>query len=630
MDILEKKYERLIKEIESYHPSENTKEIRKAYVFARNAHDGQIRMSGEPFFIHPLETAIILAELKADKETIIAALLHDVVEDTGHDLTEIEDYFGSEIMFLVQGVTKLEALYGIEMDHVEDIKNIFVSMSKDIRVILIKLADRLHNMRTLEFQSSKKQILIAQETMDIYIPVAARMGMFKVEAELEDLCLKYLNPKAYFYISKKIKEVKEVNKSQNEKAIELIKSEMEKIDIPCDVYINYKHCFSIYRKMTIRNQELDAMYDLYTICVVVENCMQCYECLGKLHQKFVPIPGRIKDFIAVPKENLYQSLHTTLIPVKGTPFEVQIRTKEMDLTAWYGIMHYWRYKENESNEKSVRLEKEKSTWLRKVLEWQLDRDNEDFIRLLKNDFNVFNERIYCFTPKGEAVELPFGANVVDFAYSIQEELGDRLYKAKINGKVVPPTKRLNNGDVVEIILDAERNIPLFCWLRDVKTSKAENDILKYYRENSKFDLKEVEKKINYFCEKVGLSDNYEDVKKAMCWYYKVSDWRYVLSAVKKRQIKLDNFWVKVYNEFIEKEKEQQNVRIVVDNCIGVLASVSQWFSDMNINILNLCTENMYGDVVITVSFLDDTVDYKTMCTQIKEIRGVKEVVFEKR
>ena len=629
MDILEKNYQKLIGIIESYHPSENTTVIRKAYMFARNAHEGQKRMSGEPFFIHPLETAIILAQLKADKETIIAALLHDVVEDTHHALSEIEEQFGSEIMFLVQGVTKLGALYGKEMDHVEDIKNIFVSTSKDIRVILIKLADRLHNMRTLEFQSNKKQKVIAQETMDIYVPVANRMGIFKVQVELEDLCLKYLYPESYYCINKKVKEVKEKDKEENEKLMKYIKSEIESINIACELYINYKNCFSIYRKMLNRDQKIDGIYDLYSVCVVVEDVMKCYECLGKLHQKFVPIPGRIKDFIAVPKENLYQSLHTTLIPVKGNPFEVQIRTKDMDATAWYGIMNYWRYKENERNEKNVYLENEKSVWLKKVLEWQLDHDNEEFIRLLKKDFNVFNKRIYCFTTRGKAVELPVGSTVVDFAYSLENELGDKLYKVKVNGKERLPIQKLNNGDVVDIIVDEQQDIPPFVWLKNVKTSKAENDILKFYKANDKSELQKGEEKFLEFCKENSGCNDVDGMKAAICWYYDVSDWNCVLMALNKDQIILDDFFPQVYNDFMEKNVGQQTMCIVVDNCIGVLASVAQWFSNNGINISKLCTENVDENVVISVSFISQGGSYNEICSQIKEITGVKEIVFKR-
>ncbi len=410
-------YEELISSVRKYHPSTDITMIEKAYQIARDAHEGQARKSGEPYIIHPLCVAIILADLELDKETIVAGLLHDVVEDTVMTTDEIIREFGEEVALLVDGVTKLGQLsYSADKVEVqaENLRKMFLAMAKDIRVILIKLADRLHNMRTLKYMPEHKQKDKARETMDIYAPIAQRLGISKIKVELDDLALKYLKPEVYYDLVEKIS----LKKSQREEFVGSIVGEVRKhieaAEYTCAEDGRVKHFFSIYKKMVNQDKTLDQIYDLFAVRIIVDTVKDCYAALGIIHEMYKPIPGRFKDYIAMPKPNMYQSLHTTLIGPTGQPFEIQIRTFEMHRTAEYGIAAHWKYKEASDGKKSVsQQEEEKLSWLRQILEWQRDMsDNREFMSLLKSDLDLFAENVYCFTPAGDVKTLPdrFHAN----------------------------------------------------------------------------------------------------------------------------------------------------------------------------------------------------------------------------
>ncbi|MCI5994696.1 MAG: RelA/SpoT family protein, partial [Blautia sp.] len=399
-------YQELIQSVRKYHPSADISLIEKAYKIARDAHEGQNRKSGEPYIIHPLCVAIILADLELDKETIVAGLLHDVVEDTIMTSEEITREFGSEVALLVDGVTKLGQLsYSADKVEVqaENLRKMFLAMAKDIRVILIKLADRLHNMRTLKYMKPEKQKEKARETMDIYAPIAQRLGISKIKVELDDLSLKYLEPEVYYDLVEKIALRKSVREEFVRGIVEEVSNHIEAAGIKAQIDGRVKHFFSIYKKMVNQDKTLDQIYDLFAVRIIVDTVKDCYAALGVIHEMYKPIPGRFKDYIAMPKQNMYQSLHTTLIGPNGQPFEIQIRTFEMHRTAEYGIAAHWKYKESSDGKKPLaEQEEEKLSWLRQILEWQRDMsDNKEFLSLLKSDLDLFAENVYCFTPAGD-------------------------------------------------------------------------------------------------------------------------------------------------------------------------------------------------------------------------------------
>ena len=466
-------HDRLIKAVRQYHPSTDLSMIEKAWHLANKAHEGQKRKSGEPYIIHPLCVAIILAELELDKETIVAGLLHDVVEDTKYTLDDITREFNEEVALLVDGVTKLGQLsYSHDkMDiQAENLRKMFLAMAKDIRVILIKLADRLHNMRTLQYMKPEKQKEKARETMDIYAPIAHRLGISKIKIELDDLSLRYLEPEIYAELEEKLNTSKEERRDFIDNIIKEVKEHIEAAGIRAEVDGRVKHLFSIYKKMRNQHKTLDQIYDIFAVRIKVDTVKDCYAALGVIHEMYKPIPGRFKDYIAMPKENMYQSLHTTLIGSSGTPFEIQIRTFEMHRTAEYGIAAHWKYKEGGGN---INKEEEKLSWLRQILEWQQDMsDNREFLAMLKTDLDLFAEQVYCFTPRGDVKTLPAGSVPIDFAYMIHSEVGNQCVGAKVNGKMWPITKPLSNGDIVEIITNPNSKGPSRDWLKVVKTSQA--------------------------------------------------------------------------------------------------------------------------------------------------------------
>lgn len=487
---IEKLYNKLCNIIAEYHPSTDNTLIFKAFEISKYAHSGQFRKSGEPYVIHPLNVAIILAKLRLDKETIIAALLHDVIEDTGITDSELENVFGAEVLFLIEGVTKIEKISNntskSELKS-ESFRKLLLAMARDIRVIIIKLADRLHNMRTLEFQSPRKQIEIAQETLDIYAPIAQRLGITVLSYELEDLALKYLNSKAYYKIEQKIKDTSlEREKLWNE-IVEDLKSVLVENNVNAKIMPVLKHNFSIYRKLVAQKVGINELYDIYTIEIMVNSIKECYIVLGLIHQIYNPVPGRFKDYIAIPKPNMYQSLHTTLVSKHGSKFEVQIKTFEMEETAKYGVLVNWKYELNTTEEILKKTQKEKATWLEEVLEWQLEfRNNNEFMDLVKSDFNLFSKTIYCFTRNGDVKQLPKGSTAIDFAYTIHSDIGNNIGKVIVNGKEESPQYILKNGDQVEIITSLSAEKPNQDWLRIVKTSNAKNKIRKWIKENVDF------------------------------------------------------------------------------------------------------------------------------------------------
>ena len=497
----EELYGELISSIRKYHPSGDISLVEKAYKVAYDSHNGQMRKSGEPYIIHPLSVAIILAELELDKETIAAGLLHDVLEDTVMTPQEMEAEFGEEVLLLVDGVTKLKNLHltdkvktakdknadRLEMQ-AENLRKMFLAMAKDIRVIMIKLADRLHNMRTLQHQSAEGQQRIARETQEIYCPIAQRLGISRIKIELDDLSLKYLNPEAYYDLVEKVAVRKEAREEYINSLVEMVRKQIVKGGVSAEISGRAKHFFSIYKKMINQEKTIDQIYDLFAIRVIVDSVKDCYAVLGIMHEKYIPIPGRFKDYIAMPKPNMYQSLHTTLIGPNGTPFEIQIRTLDMHRTAEYGIAAHWKYKEtNNGNATSMaQSEEAKLSWLKQILEWQQDMsDNREFMSLLKSDLDLFSDAVFCFTPSGDVKNLPTGSTPIDFAYSIHSAVGNKMVGARVNGKLVTIDYVIQNGDRIEIITSQNSRGPSRDWLNIVKSTQAKNKINQWFRSEFK-------------------------------------------------------------------------------------------------------------------------------------------------
>ena len=466
----------------------DTKLIMKAYNYAVEHHGDQKRRSGEPYIIHPLNVAYILAGVGLDETTICAALLHDVVEDTDATDTDLRREFGDEIADMVAGVTKLETMQftTVEEQQVEDYRKMFLAMGKDIRVIILKIADRLHNMRTLKYLKRDRQIANAKETMEIYAPLANRLGLYSMKWELEDLSFKYLYPEEYHELVEGINKKREERLKFIEKIMADIRVQLKKQHIDAEVTGRAKHLYSIYRKMKRDNKTLDQIYDLFALRILVNSIKDCYAALGVVHEMYSPMPGRFKDYIAVPKPNMYQSIHTTLLGDKGTPFEVQIRTWDMHRVAEYGIAAHWAYKEASyfGKKQSVKVEEDKLAWLRESLEWQKDmQDPQEFLATLKTE--LFEDEVYVFTPKGAIKILPRNATPIDFAYSIHEEIGNHMTGCKINSKMMPIITPLKSGDIIEIITSDNSKGPSRDWLKFVKSTKAKNKINGWFKKAEK-------------------------------------------------------------------------------------------------------------------------------------------------
>lgn len=472
-------YNKLIETIRQYHPSSDLSDIERAYKVAKEAHEGQFRKSGEPYIIHPLCVAIILAELELDKESIIAGLLHDVVEDTVMTSEDVAREFGDEVALLVDGVTKLTQL-NYQHDKIEvqaeNLRKMFLAMAKDIRVVIIKLIDRLHNMRTLNFMPRAKQLLISKETLDVYAPLAHRLGMSKIKIELEDLALKYLDPVAYEEIRQSINQKKDEREKYIRDIMDVLREKLDQMNIKSQVTGRAKHFYSIFRKMYTQNKTIDELYDLFAVRIIVDTVADCYAVLGMVHDLYTPVPMRFKDYIAMPKPNMYQSLHTTVIGPNGTPFEIQIRTWEMHRIAENGIAAHWKYKEGISGKTDM---DSKLEWVRQLLDTQTNIiDTDDFFNTLK--FDLFEEEVFVFTPQGKVISLPAKSTVIDFAFAIHSEVGYKMSGAKVNGKIVPNNYMVQNGEIVEI-LTANTHGPSRDWLKICRTSQAKNKINQWFK-----------------------------------------------------------------------------------------------------------------------------------------------------
>ena len=583
----EELYDELKKEIKKYHPSDDTSLVDKAYRVAYDAHKGQARKSGEPYIIHPLCVAIILAELELDKETIAAGLLHDVLEDTIMTMDEMRAEFGDDVAHLVDGVTKLKHLHltdstkdpkdknadRLEMQ-AENLRKMFLAMAKDIRVILIKLADRLHNMRTLKYQSKEAQQRIARETQDIYCPIAQRLGISKIKIELEDLCMKYLYPDAYYDLVEKVALRKDVREGYVKKLVDQVREQIEEAGIKADISGRAKHFFSIYKKMVNQDKTIDQIYDLFAIRIIVDTIKDCYAALGIMHEKYKPIPGRFKDYIAMPKPNMYQSLHTTVIGPSGQPFEIQIRTFEMHRTAEYGIAAHWKYKEanNGGATSTTVTEEEKLSWLRQILEWQRDMsDNKEFMTLLKSDLDLFSDTVFCFTPSGDVKNLPNGSTPIDFAYSVHSAVGNKMVGAKVNGKLVPIDYVIQNGDRIEVITSQNSKGPSRDWLKIVKSTQAKNKINQWFRSELKEEnILHGKELITAYAKSKGI--NFSDINKTeyqekIIRKYGFHDWNSCLATVGHGGLKESQIVNRMYDEY----KKDHPVTMTDQEVLSVIA-----------------------------------------------------------
>ena len=498
----EEAYNRLIEIIKSYQPDETCENIRKAYELADEAHKEQKRVNGDPYILHPLAVAEILADMEIDTTTITASLLHDVVEDTEYMLEDIERIFGKEVAFLVDGVTKLNRLdYRTKEDQqVNSMRKMFLAMAKDIRVVVIKLADRLHNMRTLKYMRSEKQKRIAQETLEIYAPLAHRLGIFNIKWELEDLSFRYMEPDKYYDLVDQMKEKRKVREEIVNEAIDVLKKTLTESSISFEINGRPKHFYSIYKKMKKDNRDLSQIYDLYAIRVIVDTVQDCYGVLGIVHSLWKPLPYRFKDYIAMPKPNNYQSLHTTVIGTRGQPVEIQIRTWDMHHIAEYGVAAHWRYKEGRASQKATGFD-EKMGWLRNLLEWQDTSNPQEFVNALKLD--AFSDEVFVFTPRGDVIDLPQGAIPIDFAYRIHTDVGHRCVGAKVNGKIVPLDYALKNGDIVEVIT-SKTGKPSLDWLKIVGSSESRSKIRNWFKkENREENIEKGSVALEKECKRLG-------------------------------------------------------------------------------------------------------------------------------
>ena len=566
-------YRLLIKRICKYHPSTDVSMVEKAYNIANGAHEGQYRKSGEAYIIHPLWVGIILADLEMDKETITAGILHDVVEDTVMTEDEIRQEFGDEVALLVDGVTKLGRLsYSADKLEVqaENLRKMFLAMAKDIRVIIIKLADRLHNMRTLQFMKPEKQKEKAKETMDIYAPIAQRLGISKIKTELDDLALKYSQPKVFYDLVNQINARKTEREEFVAQIVEEVSTHIRNANIKAEVNGRVKHFFSIYKKMVNQDKTVDQIYDLFAVRIIVDSVKDCYAALGVIHEMYTPIPGRFKDYIAMPKANMYQSLHTTLMSSVGQPFEIQIRTQEMHKTAEYGIAAHWKYKESNDGKKSVEAqEEEKLNWLRQILEWQRDMsDNREFLSMIKGDLDLFAEDVYCFTPNGDVKNLPNGSTPVDFAYAIHSAVGNKMVGARVNGKLVTIDYKIQNGDRIEILTSQNSKGPSRDWLNIVKSTQAKNKINQWFKKEFKEEnIIRGKEMISAYCKakSIVLSDimkpKYQEVVQKK---YGFKDWDAVLAAIGHGGLKEGQVVNRLVEEYGKEHKQEITNEVVLE------------------------------------------------------------------
>lgn len=563
----EELFETLISKIRQIRPTDDVSIIEKAYATAMKAHAEQRRKSGEPYIIHPLEVGIILVELGMDIESIAAGIMHDVVEDTSVTLDDLRAEFGDDVAELVDGVTKLTKIkYTSDKVEIqaENLRKMLLAMAKDIRVIIIKLSDRLHNMRTLQYMTRAKQIEKAKETMEIYAPIAGRLGISKIKTELDDLAFKYTDPDNYYSLVEGLALRKATTDDFIREMLSVVKKHMDDAGIECDVEGRVKHIFSIYRKMVNQNKSLDQIYDLFAVRIIVDSLKDCYAALGILHEVYKPIPGRFKDYIAMPKPNMYQSLHTTLISHTGQPFEVQIRTHEMHTTAEYGIAAHWKYKEGKKiNDKTIKpSEEEKLSWLKQILDWQQDMsDNQEFMSFLKSDLDLFADDVYCFTPQGDVITLPAGSTPVDFAYAIHSAVGNRMIGARVNEKIVNIDYKLQSGDRVEIITSQNSKGPSLDWLNIVKSSQARSKINQWFRTvNKDENIAKGKDLVDKYLKAKGINEPglfAPEYIQSVLTKYSCKDWDSVLAAIGHGGLKEGQVVNRLYEEYQKKHKKSE-------------------------------------------------------------------------
>ena len=562
----DKLYDMLIACIRRYHPSTDVTMITKAYQLAKKAHGEQLRKSGEPYIVHPLWVAIILAELEMDKETIAAGMMHDVIEDTKIGEETLKKDFGEDVCFLVDGVTKLGQLsYSSDKLEVqaESLRKMFLAMAKDIRVIIIKLADRLHNMRTLQFMTPAKQKEKAKETMDIYAPIAHRLGISKIKTELDDLSLKYYEPQVFFDLVSQINARKTEREEFVDQIVKEVSDHMKNSNIKAEVSGRVKHFFSIYKKMVNQDKTVDQIYDLFAVRIIVESVKDCYAALGVIHELYTPIPGRFKDYIAMPKSNMYQSLHTTLMSTAGQSFYLH-------KTAEYGIAAHWKYKESQGGKKNVKLqEEEKLSWLRQILEWQQDMsDNREFLSLLKGDLDLFAEDVYCFTPQGDVKNLPNGSTPIDFAYAIHSAVGNKMIGARVNGKLVTFDYKIQNGDRIEVLTSQNSKGPSRDWLNIVKSTQAKNKINQWFKKQFKEDnIIKGKDMIASYCKSKSinppdvLQPKYMEIVQNK---YGFKDWDSVLAAIGHGGLKEGQVVNRLVEEYGKEHKQEMTNEVVLE------------------------------------------------------------------
>lgn len=632
----------MIQTIKRYHPSTDISLIKRAYLLAADAHKDQKRKSGQPYIIHPLSVAIILADLELDKESIAAGLLHDVVEDTEITLDDIKREFGDEITLLVDGVTKLGQLsYNVDkLDmQAENLRKMFLAMAKDIRVILIKLADRLHNMRTLDSMLPEKQIKISKETMDIYAPIAQRLGISKIKVELDDLSLQYLHKDVFEDLKRQISLSEKDRTRFVNMIINNVSKHLEEADIRAEIYGRIKHFFSIYKKMVNQHKSVDEIYDLFAVRIVVDNVRDCYAALGVIHEMYKPIPTRFKDYIAVPKQNMYRSLHTTLIGPEGQPFEIQIRTFEMHRTAEYGIAAHWKYKESGgSNVNNENKEEAKLTWLREILEWQKDvSDNKEFLTILKDGLDLFAEHVYCFSPKGDVKNLPNGSTPIDFAYSVHSAVGNKMVGSKVNGKLVNIDYRIQNGDIVEILTSQNSRGPSLDWLKLVRSSQAKNKINQWFKAERKDDNIQKGKALlnQYFKEKnidplIYLKQPYMD---KVLSKYSFKDWDSLLAAIGHGGVKESHVTHKLIEEYEKDNKQEITVADIInsidDNKIKIRTTKTQssivvnGSADVSVRFSKCCNPLPGDEIVGFVTRGRGVTIHRTDCINVLNMPSVE-------
>lgn len=556
-----KKRSEFLDTILAFNPKYDMELIGRAYDVAEEMHRGQLRKSGEPYLIHPMAVAEILADLGMDEETIIAGLLHDVVEDTEYTEQNLINDFGEEVGLLVDGVTKLGSLKfkNKEERQAENLRKMFLAMSKDIRVLIIKLSDRLHNLRTINYMTHDKIIEKCRETLDIYAPLAARLGIYAMKMELEDIALKFLEPEAYYDLAEQVSERKGERENAINHVVERIKKSLDEIDIKYDIYGRSKHFYSIYKKMKYQHKNIDEIFDLMAVRIIVENVRDCYAVLGMVHTMWTPIPGRFKDYIAMPKPNMYQSLHTTVIGETGKPFEIQIRTYEMHRIAEYGIAAHWKYKEGIVSDK----EEVKLSWLRQALEWQKDiKDPKEFMESLKVD--LFSSQVFVFTPQGDVIELPAGSTPLDFAFKIHSDIGCKCVGARVNGKMVTIDHKLENGNIIEIVTSPNAAGPSIDWLKIAKSSSARNKIRQWLKKQDKTDnIDKGKDQIDKYIRKKGhdprelLKNSYVGRAVKELGYKNTDELYNQLSNGGTLQSKFTNLLLKYDAEAHEQEKEKE-------------------------------------------------------------------------